>query len=185
VLRYSFERHKITKLENHEEKEITVEELVDQYYKEPDKYFEVNVNKTNASSPPSGSDGGAAASTTTTIAISKTSIELAKPLEVRNNKKEGVSDEYSFDAKNRGKSQQIIATDVKSIRNEQEQSTKLFDLPSSNNFFIFKCYYCNYETRVEREYQRHVVLKHPGKLAYPSEIDLEDMGLKRHEQSAN
>ena len=44
VLRYSSEIHKITKLQNHEGKEITVEELVDQYYKDPDKYFEVNGN---------------------------------------------------------------------------------------------------------------------------------------------
>jgi hypothetical protein len=107
-----------------------------------------------------------------------------QPLEVKNNKKDGVSDEYFFDVKNRGKSQQILATDVKSIQNEKEQSTKLFDEDESNNFFIFKCYYCNYETNVEREYQRHVVLKHPGKLAYPSEIDLEKMGIKKLEMKA-
>ena len=35
MLNCSFEKHKITKLENHEDKEITVEELVDQYYKDP------------------------------------------------------------------------------------------------------------------------------------------------------
>jgi hypothetical protein len=67
--------------------------------------------------------------------------------------------------------------DVKSIQSRQPQYTKLFDLPSSNNFFIFKCYYCYYETDIEREYERHVVLRHSGKLAYPSEIDLEKMGL--------
>ena len=33
VLRYSFDRHVITKLEDHGGKEITVEELVEQYYK--------------------------------------------------------------------------------------------------------------------------------------------------------
>src|SRR6476660_5943181 len=44
VLKYSSEIHKITKLENHEGSEITAEELVDQYYKDPDKYFEVNGN---------------------------------------------------------------------------------------------------------------------------------------------
>jgi hypothetical protein len=43
----------------------------------------------------------------------------------------------------------------------------------SNNFFIFKCYYCNYQADIAREYECHVVLKHPGKLAYPSEIDVE------------
>jgi hypothetical protein len=92
-------------------------------------------------------------------------------------------------SKNRGESQQILASDVKSIQNEQEQSTKLFDQGKTNNFLIFKCYYCNYETNIEREYQCHVVLKHPGKLAYPSEIDLEKMGIKkcevRYEQTAN
>ncbi len=77
-----------------------------------------------------------------------------------------------------GKSQQIIESDVKSVQKEQQQSTKLFDLPRSNNFIIFKCYYCSYETNVEREYERHVVLRHQGKIAYPSEIDLEKLGLK-------
>jgi hypothetical protein len=188
VLKYSSQIHKITKLENHEGKEITVEDLVDEYYKNPDKYFEVNGGKSNAA-PPSNGDAGAATATTD-IAISRTSIQLAKPLEIRNIKKESVSDEYSLEAKNRGKSQQIIESDVKSIQNSHEVSTKLFDEGESNNFFISKCYYCSYETSVEREYQRHVVLKHPGKLVYPSEIDLENMGIKkvevrRYEQTAN
>jgi hypothetical protein len=41
LLEYSSKIDKITKLENHEGKEITAEELVDQYYADPDKYFEV------------------------------------------------------------------------------------------------------------------------------------------------
>jgi hypothetical protein len=81
-------------------------------------------------------------------------------------------------AKNRRESQQILQTDIKSIQNEQEQSTKLFDQHKSNNLFIFKCYYCNYETNVEREYERHVILRHPGKPAYPSKIDLEKMRIE-------
>jgi hypothetical protein len=85
------------------------EELVDQYYKDPDKYFESSRNKTNASPPGGG----------TAIDISRTSIELAKLPEIKNNKKDGVSDEYSFDTKNRGKSQQTLDTDVKSIQNER------------------------------------------------------------------
>jgi hypothetical protein len=173
VLEYSSNIHKITKLENHEGKEITVEELVDQYYKDPGKYFE---DKSNAS-PPSSSGGGTATTTTTFIDISRTSIELAKPLEIKYIKKEGVSDEYCLHARNRGKSQQILVTDVKSIQNEQEQYRKLFDEGESNNFIIFKCNYCNYQTNIEREYERHVVMKHPGKTAYPSEIDLKKEGL--------
>jgi hypothetical protein len=32
-------------------------------------------------------------------------------------------------------------------------------------------------SNIEREYERHVVMKHPGKTAYPSEIDLKKEGL--------
>jgi hypothetical protein len=41
-LRYSNGRHKLTRLEDSEGKEITIEELVDRYYKDPDRYFEVD-----------------------------------------------------------------------------------------------------------------------------------------------
>jgi hypothetical protein len=81
------------------------------------------------SSLPSSGGGGTA---TTAIAISRTSIQ---PLEVKNNKIDGVSDEYSLHAKNRDKSQQILAIDVKSIQNDRYQSTKLFDEGKSNNLF--------------------------------------------------
>ena len=107
-MRYSFERHKITKLENHEGKEITVEELVDQYYKDSDKYFEVNGNKNNSAAP--------TGETETTTGISRTSIEP----EIKNNEIDGVSDEYSLDTQNKDKSQQILELDIKSIQTKQE-----------------------------------------------------------------
>jgi len=65
LLEYSSEIHKITKLENHEGKEITAEELVDQYYADPDEYFEVRCHS--------------AVGKSTTTAILNTSIELATP----------------------------------------------------------------------------------------------------------
>jgi hypothetical protein len=42
VLRYSYQTNVLTKIEDHEGKEISVEELVDRYYKNPEKYFEYN-----------------------------------------------------------------------------------------------------------------------------------------------
>ncbi len=71
----------------------------------------------------------------------------------------------------------LTGINVKSIQTAHEECTKLFDQGESNNFLIFKCYYCNYQTRIEREYERHVILKHPGKLAYPSKMDLEKLGI--------
>jgi len=40
------------------------------------------------------------------------------------------------------------------------------------------CYYCDYHTNAEDDYQHHVVLKHLGKLAYPSKAYLERLGMK-------
>jgi hypothetical protein len=38
--------HKITKLENHEGNEITVEDIVVEYYADPGKYFEISSSST-------------------------------------------------------------------------------------------------------------------------------------------
>jgi hypothetical protein len=43
---------------------------------------------------------------------------------------------------------------------------------------MFNCHYCKgFQTNNEKEYQRHVVLRHPGETTYPSEINLEKEGL--------
>ena len=77
--------------------------MVDQYYKDPCKYFEV--------SPPSAVEK----TTTIAIATSNTSIEPAKLPEIKNNELHGVSDEYSLDTQNRDKSQQFPGVEIKSI----------------------------------------------------------------------
>jgi hypothetical protein len=43
---------------------------------------------------------------------------------------------------------------------------------------IFPHYYCDYGTNDEDDYERHVVIKHPGKLAYPNKPEIEKLGLK-------
>jgi hypothetical protein len=84
VLEYSSNIHKITKLENHEGKEITVEELVDQYYKDPGKYFEVitdnnnNVDDNNSNAAPPSTNHSGETTSTTAIDISRNAIELAR-----------------------------------------------------------------------------------------------------------
>jgi hypothetical protein len=49
VLRYSYQTNILTRIEDDEGKEISVEELVDRYYKNPEKYFEStsNINKSD------------------------------------------------------------------------------------------------------------------------------------------
>ena len=43
---------------------------------------------------------------------------------------------------------------------------------------IYCCYYCKFETDVQQEYEKHCVLAHPNKPAYPSLIDIQEDGLK-------
>jgi hypothetical protein len=44
---------------------------------------------------------------------------------------------------------------------------------------MFECYHCNdFHNNNETEYERHVVLNHQGKPAYPCKIDLERLGLR-------
>jgi len=40
------------------------------------------------------------------------------------------------------------------------------------------CYYCSYQTINKQEYERHVVLKHPRKPAYPGKADMERLSPK-------
>lgn len=157
-------RHVITKLENHEGREITVEELVDQYYKDPDTYFEVD----NSSKPPSSTGG----ETVTAIAVAKTSIvpKSAPRLKDENNiAKEAVNYDYLSRVKNDNESQQTQKEDVKSIEDKNDISNKLIDEAKANNFTIseerkqqgslsFQCFQCfaNDNNRVE-----HISSDHP------------------------
>jgi hypothetical protein len=54
VLRYSAKHgdFSFVKIKDHECHEITVEELVDRYYKDPDRYFEFNGNNNGNNMPP-------------------------------------------------------------------------------------------------------------------------------------
>ena len=49
--------------------------------------------------------------------------------------------------------------------------------------FMYSCYYCNsYQTDLERNYERHVILTHPKRPAYPSKVDLERLGIQGQEK---
>lgn len=42
---------------------------------------------------------------------------------------------------------------------------------------VFECYYCDYFSDSQSDYERHVINKHPGKLCYPNEASLKAMGI--------
>ena len=67
----------------------------------------------------------------------------------------------------------ILTNQCSSIINKQvylqENNTKLY---------MYSCYYCNsYQTDLEKNYERHVILTHPKRPAYPSKVDLDRLGI--------
>jgi hypothetical protein len=63
---------------------------------------------------------------------------------------------------------------------ELQEKTSPGTTSSNENETIFECYYCNEFTPTNDEltYKRHIVLEHPGRLAYPTELDLKKLGIK-------
>jgi hypothetical protein len=48
---------------------------------------------------------------------------------------------------------------------EKEQGT------SNNDLENYSCYYCDFRTNNKDDYEQHVIIKHPGRLAYPNNPD--------------
>ncbi len=134
VLEYSMQKgyNIIEKIVSHDNKEISIEELVETYYPNAEDYFNIE--------------------------------------------KEGVSD-YSMNGKIASESQQKLDESIQSIKSSPGTCEKFFDLVESNNF-LYSCYYCDgCQTNDTREYERHIVIKHPKKPAYPGKPDLESLGI--------
>jgi hypothetical protein len=54
---------------------------------------------------------------------------------------------------------------------------------SNNNIEGYPCYYCDYCTNNNDDYEQHVIIKHPGRLAYPNKAEIEKRGLKAQGKS--
>jgi hypothetical protein len=55
ILRYSADKDLLITIQSHEDNQITVEELVDRYYKDPEKYFELDSKRNNSTPDDSSS----------------------------------------------------------------------------------------------------------------------------------
>jgi predicted transcriptional regulator len=60
-----------------------------------------------------------------------------------------------------------------------QEKTPLSTTPKKDDT-IFECYYCEEFSPTDDKpaYNKHVILEHPGRLAYPSDVDLKKMGIK-------
>ena len=208
VLRYSYQTNVLSKIEDHEGKEISVDELVDRYYKDPEDYFESN----NTSKPQRLSyDLNNQILSSPEEQENDTKLQLESgtiPLEVQIHKekanseenilgKDGLCYDYPENHKITNKLQGNTVDELQNINNEEERCKKLFGIRKSNKLIyleqneieqsapaiatttMFDCYYCDdFHTYGEEEYHRHGVIKHPNKPLYPSKADLERHHLK-------
>jgi hypothetical protein len=164
----------LAKIKSHEDNEITVEELVEKYYGDTDKYFEFSNNNKPAlplltrlpalplllSSSPDIAD------------VYVSSLKTQKQTEENYFSKGSASDEYLNNSKITSESQENSSEYIRSTQTKPIISNKLVENSETNNF-LYSCYYCNgLQTDVKYEYERHVILKHPDKPAYPCKIDL-------------
>lgn len=152
VLRYSAEHGDFcfVKLKDHDGHEITAEELVDIYYKEPDRYFEFNGNNDNNNgnnmSPPPLPLPLPTLLPSLPLLLFPSSCDIQStereddgspspsPSEMAEqnyyySSKEEVSDEYLKNSKITSESQQISNESIKSIQMQHIKSNKLFEIP--------------------------------------------------------
>jgi hypothetical protein len=72
------------------------------------------------------------------------------------------------------------------LKEEYNIDVRQETLDASNGDREYSCYYCSYQTKIIKEYESHVVFKHPKKPAYPGKADMKSLGLspKGHEWEA-
>jgi hypothetical protein len=159
VLRYSSDTDIILKLEDHERNEISVQELVDRYYKDPEKYFELDRKGNNDSTSGDSSSGDSPLITTDenrseieaelqeqeegqrsslSSSLSELPVQSSKEEQENNFIKEEVSDEYLENVENASELQERSADNLKYTEIQCDLSKKLFDSEKTNNLIYFK-----------------------------------------------
>jgi len=86
-------------------------------------------------------------------------------------------EEYLQKSKNNNDLQGIQVRDIKNSNNSLKLTNKLFTEEEKNKI-IYSCYYCKCETGARVDYEKHVVLKHPKRSAYPNMATIAKEGLK-------
>jgi hypothetical protein len=162
VLGYSARQGYFTKILDHEENEITIEELIDKYYNNSDEYFALDDHGPNEDPDTGGASPAHGEG-------------LAKNIEYKG----GLAD-YVQNDKIASESQEKCEENIEPIATVSEISKIIVDEPVSTNF-LYSCYHkdCNFQTDSEQDYERHWGQKHNGipKL-FPAKTELEKYGLQ-------
>ena len=135
VLKYSSDNTLFIEIQNHEGKNITIEEIANQYYTNPEDYFE-QTNKINHNSAesrsPDGDDGQTAEDTTQHYEPEEKS--QTEKEEVKNySAKTTVTDEYPQMSQISNESHENSNNSIRNISSEQKDSKELFTSTKMNN----------------------------------------------------
>ena len=167
ILRYS-SHNDFIEIKNHEGVEITVEELVNQYYSNPERYFQLdnNDNKNKRNDLPAGPEND------------NDNYSDFSNLHENTASLKGVMSEYHLqNSKIANEPNENQDNNIENIDSNEGQSKILF-LSSERNNLLYSCDYCGiFETNIEIDHQRHIIKHHPGKPCYSSKADLRMLGI--------
>jgi hypothetical protein len=173
------ECNQVIVLDHYDNKEINIaalEEFGDRYYHSPQEYFHFNGSMDN--------DKMAVATAVTNNILYGHQV-LQNQLSKNNNNFDKNAFEISHfqNAKITSESQQSQYNNIKNTIEGSEEVRNLNDTQNIAQSLIFPCYYCDYGTNDEDDYERHVIMKHPSKVAYPNKLEVEKLGLKAQGKS--
>ncbi|HJT46889.1 MAG TPA: hypothetical protein VJ729_01815 [Nitrososphaeraceae archaeon] len=131
IIKYYSENSEFeTKLKSHENNELTVEKLVDIYYKNPENYFAIN-NKNNTTSPENNLSSALLHNSTSTTT---NNLAAAIDSQKQNNiVQSGSLEEYIDKGSKASELQENTSYNEEFIQSDDAKSEKLFEISESNN----------------------------------------------------
>lgn len=167
-----------TKIIDHQGIEIdTIDELVDRYYHNPDDYF--NLSQSGDSDSGNDNDNDTDNDNDSDNSNSSISDSDSDSIDTEQNsfQKSDIKIVHRENPEITSETQQNQDNDTDFTTQSEEIKEKMHDDQNIVHSFIFSCYYCDYGTNNENQYQRHVVNVH-DKPAYPSLADIDKLGLR-------
>jgi hypothetical protein len=171
----------LAKLEDSDGTEITVRELVDKYYNDPEKYFEKLSLPQEGSRPPT--DERIERNKETNIegnAIIKEEEENQQQSRDRETTDRDIQDEYPVQTDISSESEEKQVENTKNTPVSHDSSKNLFGATESNNNVIsssderrFTCFYCTEPFSNDLDRVQHIDSSHSGKMYYPTQEDFE------------
>jgi hypothetical protein len=95
------------------------------------------------------------------------------------NSQKGTSSEEQEKEQESSPAEQTDPDSSHSTQKTEKKEQGISNVIKENSLIAYLCYYCeDCNTAIKENYEDHVVLKHPGKPAYPNKAEIEKLELK-------